>query len=142
MPVFSYIYLQFWCYNVTFCLKRKGMKLHTLSLLYVLIIIVVTEILNLFFKKETKYIKTQGHTLQEVQNSANSGNRINYWSMNWRQFKDHVSHMCLTHALVASGSLMQEVAGSSPFTVMTNIFLSLKTMKTLRENWNGTTKKD
>ena len=37
--------------------------------------------------------------------------------MNWAQFKDPVSHMCLAGAVVA-----QEVAGLSPFTVMTNIF--------------------
>ena len=29
-------------------------------------------------------------------NSANSGNLINHWSMNWAQFKDPISHMCLT----------------------------------------------
>ena len=40
--------------------------------------------------------------------------------MNWGQFKDPVSHMCLA-VTVASWSLMQEVAGSSRFTVMTNI---------------------
>ena len=32
--------------------------------------------------------------------------------------------MCLTGAVVASWSLTQEVAGSSPFTVMTNIFVT------------------
>ena len=40
------------------------------------------------------------------------------------QFKDPVSHMCLAGTVVASWSLMQEMAGSSPFTVMTNIFFS------------------
>ena len=35
--------------------------------------------------------------------------------MNWIQFKDPVSHMCLAGAVVASWSLTQEVAGSSPF---------------------------
>ena len=44
--------------------------------------------------------------------------------MNWSQFKDSVSHMCLAGAVVASWSLTQEVAGSSPFTVMTNIFVT------------------
>ena len=44
-------------------------------------------------------------------NSANS-------SMNWAQLKDPVSHMCLVGVLVPSWSLTQEVAGSSPFTVM------------------------
>ena len=44
--------------------------------------------------------------------------------MNWGQFKDPVSHMCIAGAVVASWSLMQEIAGSSPFTVMTNIFVT------------------
>ena len=46
--------------------------------------------------------------------------------MNWDQFKDNVSHMCLAGTVVASWSLSEEigwVAGSSPFTVMTNIFV-------------------
>ena len=38
--------------------------------------------------------------------------------MNWGQFKDPVSHMCLAGAVVASWSLMQEMAGSSLFTVI------------------------
>ena len=37
---------------------------------------------------------------------------------------DHVSHTCLAGAVVASWSLTQEVAGLSPFTVMTNIFVT------------------
>ena len=44
--------------------------------------------------------------------------------MNLAQFKDPVSHMCLAGAVVASWSLAQEVAGLSPFTVMTNIFVT------------------
>ena len=32
--------------------------------------------------------------------------------------------MCLAGAVVASWSLIQEVAGLSPFTVMTNIFVT------------------
>ena len=55
-------------------------------------------------------------------NSAISGKVINHWSMNWAWFKDSVSHMCLSGAVAASWSLTQEVAGCSPFTVMTNIF--------------------
>ena len=43
--------------------------------------------------------------------------------------------MCLADAVVASLSLTQEMAGSSPFTAMTNI-LSLISMKTFRENSN------
>ena len=39
--------------------------------------------------------------------------------MNKAQYKDHVSHVCLSAAVVASWSLTQEVAGSSPFTIMT-----------------------
>ena len=44
--------------------------------------------------------------------------------MNWAQFKDPVSHMCLTGTVVESWSLTQEMAGSSPFAVMANIFVS------------------
>ena len=44
--------------------------------------------------------------------------------MNWVQFKDPVFHMCLAGAVVASWSHTQEVAGSNPFTVMTNIFVT------------------
>ena len=57
-------------------------------------------------------------------NSANSGNLINHCSMNWGQFKDPVSHMHLAGGVVASWSLAQKVAGSSPSTVMTNIFVT------------------
>ena len=35
--------------------------------------------------------------------------------MNWAQFKDPVSHMCLAGAVVAFYSLTQEVVGSSTF---------------------------
>ena len=44
--------------------------------------------------------------------------------MNWAQFKDPVSHMCLAGTVVASWSLTQEVTGSIPFIVMTNIFVT------------------
>ena len=60
-------------------------------------------------------------------NSANSGNQINHRNMNWAQFKDPVSHMCLAGAVVASWSLTPRggwVAGLIPFTVMTNIFVT------------------
>ena len=40
------------------------------------------------------------------------------------QFKDPVSDICLPGAVVESWSLTQEVAGSSPFTVMRNIFVT------------------
>ena len=41
--------------------------------------------------------------------------------MNWGQFKDPFSHMCLAGVVKASWSITQEMAGLSPFTVMTNI---------------------
>ena len=41
--------------------------------------------------------------------------------MNWGQFKDPVSHMCLAGAVAASWSPTQEVTDSDHFTVMTNI---------------------
>ena len=44
--------------------------------------------------------------------------------MNWAEFKDPVSHMCLAGTVVASRSLPQEVGGVSPFTVMANIFVT------------------
>ena len=44
--------------------------------------------------------------------------------MNWTQFKDPVSNMCLAGTVVACWSLTQEMANSSPFTVMTNIFVT------------------
>ena len=49
--------------------------------------------------------------------------------------KDPLCYLCLAGAVVASLSLTQEVAGSSPFTVMT-IFLSMNSAKTFRENSN------
>ena len=60
--------------------------------------------------------------------------------MNWTKFKDPVSHMCLAGTVVACWSLTQEVAGSSPFTVMKNILL-LNSVKTFRENCNDCTKR-
>ena len=42
--------------------------------------------------------------------------------MNWAQFQDPVSNMCLAGTMIASWSLTQEVVGPSLFTVMTNIF--------------------
>ena len=44
--------------------------------------------------------------------------------MNWDQLKDPVSHVYLAGTVVASSSLAQEAAGSSPFPVMTNIFVT------------------
>ena len=40
--------------------------------------------------------------------------------MNWGQFKDPVSQMCLAGVVLASLTLIEEEAGSNPFTVMTN----------------------
>ena len=73
-------------------------------------------------------------SLQLKCKSANSGNLMNHWSMNWAQFKDPISHMCLAGAVVASWSLTQELAGSNPFSVMTNNSLNL--LKTFRKYFN------
>ena len=54
----------------------------------------------------------------------NSENLINHWSVIWTQFKDPASDMCIAGTVVASWPLVQEVAGSSPLTVMTNIFVT------------------
>ena len=55
--------------------------------------------------------------------------------MNWNQLKDPVSYMCLAGTVVAFWSLTQELAGSNPFTVMTNIFFT-GLVKTFRKNLN------
>ena len=54
------------------------------------------------------------------------------------QFKDPVCHMCFTGAVAAPWSVMQEMAGCSPFTVMNNIFCS-ELSETIKEklNYNG-----
>ena len=44
--------------------------------------------------------------------------------MNWAEFKDPISHVCLAGAVVGSWSLRQDVAGLNPFTAMTNIFVT------------------
>ena len=44
--------------------------------------------------------------------------------MNWVQFKDPVSRMCLAGAVAASWPLTQEVAGLNNYTVITNIFVT------------------
>ena len=55
-----------------------------------------------------------------------------------QRWRDPVSHVCLAGAVVASLSLTQEVAGSSPFTVMTNILSLnlLNSVKTFRNNFS------
>ena len=57
-------------------------------------------------------------------NSSNSENLVNHCGMSWSQFKNLFSHMCLADTVVASRSFTQEVSGSIPFTVMTNIFVT------------------
>ena len=37
--------------------------------------------------------------------------------MNWNEFKDSVSHMCLAGTVIDFWSLTQEVAGVDPFTL-------------------------
>ena len=56
--------------------------------------------------------------------------------MNWAQFKDSVSDVCLAGVVIASWSLTQRVAGSGPFTVVTNIFVTelAEFSETFREN--------
>ena len=44
--------------------------------------------------------------------------------MNWAQPKNPVSHVRLAGTVVPFWSLTQEVAGSSAFTVITNIFVA------------------
>ena len=53
--------------------------------------------------------------------SVISGSLINQWSMNWAQFQDPVSHICLADPEVANWSLTQEVA-------------DLNSVKTFRKN--------
>ena len=47
--------------------------------------------------------------------------------MNWAKFKDPISHMCLAGAvgsILVSYTRRGWVAGSSSFTIMTNIFVT------------------
>ena len=44
--------------------------------------------------------------------------------MNWGQFKDPVSHLCLAGVVIASWCLTQEMAGLNPFIEMTNILVT------------------
>ena len=44
--------------------------------------------------------------------------------MNLSQIRDPVFHMSLAGTVVVCWSLTQEVEGSSPFTVITNIFVT------------------
>ena len=56
-----------------------------------------------------------GILLKWNRNSVNSGYLINHLSrsMNWAQFKDSFSYMCLAGAVLAFWSLTQEVSGSN-----------------------------
>ena len=56
--------------------------------------------------------------------------------MDWAKSKYPVSHICLAGAVLASWSLTQEVAASSSFPVITNIFVSefAKFSETSRKN--------
>ena len=40
--------------------------------------------------------------------------------MNWGQFENYVSRMCLASAVVGRWSLTQQMTGSNSFTVVTN----------------------
>ena len=51
--------------------------------------------------------------------------------MHWTQFKCPVSQICLAGTEITSWSFTQEVAGSSPFTVMPNI-LSLNSKNSVK----------
>ena len=62
---------------------------------------------------------------------------INHFSMNWRQFKDPVPNMSCWHcgSILVFNTRGGWMAGSSSFTVMTNV-LSSNSVKTFRENSN------
>ena len=59
--------------------------------------------------------------------------------MNWAEFKEPISHVCLADTVVTSWSLTQEVAGSSPFTVKRNIFVTEHLGKTPMFRFNVAT---
>ena len=44
--------------------------------------------------------------------------------MNWAQFKDPLCHVRLAGTMIVSWSTTKEVVGSSPFTIMRNIFVA------------------
>ena len=47
-------------------------------------------------------------------NQANLGKLINHWSMNWAQFKDPVSHMCLAGAVITCWPLTTDLESRPP----------------------------
>ena len=53
--------------------------------------------------------------------------------MNYNQFRNPISHMCLVGTVVASWSLIQKMACSNPFTAMTN-FLSLNFLNSMKSS--------
>ena len=57
--------------------------------------------------------------------------------MNWVQFKDSVSPMCLAGAMAASWSLTQDVVGLNPFTFIDKCILSMNSVKTYNKNSNS-----
>ena len=55
--------------------------------------------------------------------------------MNWAQYKDPFSYMCLAGTVVAPWSLTQEVAGLNPFNDKYLLLMnSLNSVKTFRNN--------
>ena len=64
---------------------------------------------DLFLTKSMEFF------LNGAELSLNSADLINHWNITWAWFEDPVSHMCLAGTMVASWSLNQEMAGSSPF---------------------------
>ena len=54
--------------------------------------------------------------------------------MNWAQFEDSVSHMCLPGAVVACWTLTQEVAGVRVL-LLNDIFLSLNSLNSVTKNY-------
>ena len=73
--------------------------------------------------RKTTFHALQGHNTTELKtfsgvfpkwvelslNSANLRNLMKHWSMNWAQFKDPVSHMCIAGTVVACWFITQEV---------------------------------
>ena len=66
---------------------------------------------NVFYKTIGVFPKWTRNSV----NSANSGNLISHWTMNWAQFKDLFYYLCLADAVVATCSFTQEVACSNLF---------------------------
>ena len=66
--------------------------------------------------------------------TPNSMHLVNPSSVNWAQFKGPVLHTCLAGTVVASWSLTQEVADSSPFN--DKYLLTLKTFRKKNDIYN------